>query len=40
MDHERRLNDLSGTVMALNVRMNDYLRVISERSDFYRTCQK
>lgn len=40
MEHERRLTDLSDTVMALNARMNDYLQVISERSDFYRTCQK
>jgi hypothetical protein len=39
-NHERRLMDLSDEVMALNVRMNDYLQVISDRSEFYRTCQK
>ena len=38
--HERRLTDLSDQVMALNVRMTDYLQVISDRSEFYRTCQK
>merc|ERR1712071_409559 len=38
--HESRLTDLSATVMALNLRMNGYLQVISDRSDFYRTCQK
>ncbi len=34
------LKDLSMEVMQLNTRMNDYLQVISDRSDFYRTCQK
>ena len=38
--HERQLTDLSDQVMALNVRMTDYLQVISDRSEFYRTCQK
>ncbi|KAK4031139.1 hypothetical protein OUZ56_024685 [Daphnia magna] len=38
--HERRLTDLSEQVMAMNVRMTDYLQVISDRSEFYRTCQK
>ncbi len=38
--HERRLTDLSDQVMAMNVRMTDYLQVISDRSEFYRTCQK
>jgi hypothetical protein len=38
--HERRLTDLSDQVMAMNVRMTDYLQVIGDRSEFYRTCQK
>ena len=38
--HEGRLTDLSDQVMALNTRMTDYLQIIGDRSEFYRTCQK
>lgn len=38
--HERRLKDLSDQVMVLNDRMTGYLQFISDRSEFYRTCQK
>ena len=38
--HERRLTDLSDQVMALTSRMTDYLQIIGDRSEFYRTCQK
>lgn len=38
--HESRLTDLSEQVMALNMRMTDYLQIIGDRSEFYRTCQK
>lgn len=39
MQNERRLDDLSDIIMQLDARMTNYLQVISERSDFYRTCQ-
>jgi len=38
--HETRLTDLSDQVMALNMRMTEYLQFIGDRSEFYRTCQK
>jgi len=37
--HELRLSKLSETIVALNLRMDDYLQVIGQRSNFYRTCQ-
>ncbi|XP_037091485.1 laminin subunit beta-1-like isoform X2 [Pollicipes pollicipes] len=37
--HEIRLTDLSDEVMALNARMEAYLRTITERAEYYRTCQ-
>lgn len=38
--HDVRLTDLSDEIMTLTMRMNDYLQVISDRSELYRTCQK